>query len=226
MRLSLKTLKQIVGDALQEDAYQDAVKNELHRVFGNTINLESSIPVLMEDAYNRIEVLRKKGQNINFQTNVILPLINHVNPKVRKFAAQVLPEQYLLRMRNDKSYDVRCELVKRLPIENLNEFLNKYQYDDNITFIANKRLNEAKKKNITDIQSLAYNELSDQWYITKAKQIHDDYDHNLEGNWEEKAVSNFCASYKATTGVVVDKDKLLKCVYDILNFFHDILNAF
>jgi hypothetical protein len=59
-------------------------------------------------------------------------------------------------------------------------------------------------------------ELSDQWYESLARKFIQDYGTNLEGQWEELLVKRYCSSVKATSGVEVDTEKLLKCVKDLL----------
>jgi hypothetical protein len=65
-------------------------------------------------------------------------------------------------------------------------------------------------------------ELSDAWYDEQANNFLRDYGQNIEYAWEELAVSRFCSSTKATSGVVVDADKLLKSVKKLIKDKEDL----
>ena len=59
-------------------------------------------------------------------------------------------------------------------------------------------------------------ELSDDWYHTKALRLVHDYGQNLEGCWEEIAVKQFARHNKATNGVEIDEDKLMKAIKELI----------
>ena len=54
--------------------------------------------------------------------------------------------------------------------------------------------------------------LSKLWYENQAAQFVCDFGKDIEDGWEEKAVNQFCNALKVTSGVVVDKDKLLEAI--------------
>jgi hypothetical protein len=58
-------------------------------------------------------------------------------------------------------------------------------------------------------------ELSDAYYETLAEQLMQDYGRRLEFGWEPDAVRRIARSMKASSGVVIDEDRLLEALDDL-----------
>jgi hypothetical protein len=235
MRLNLSALQKVVKQALDDERATEALRTEVSRVLGPAVLVECNIVSLVEEANDRIDVLERTGRasRLDFKPSVMLRFLDHKDPNVRRLAARVVPEKFLSKVVNDKNHSVRAAVARRLPLRAVSEMLKKFPNDDQVRVIyKNKKLAEAgiPTPTIQDDPFDMYGEdrlgdavkqdegsaLSDTWYKSRAEQFVADYGRNIENAWESAAVHRYVASVKATSGVEVDEQKLLKAVVDLL----------
>jgi hypothetical protein len=118
-------------------------------------------------------------------------------------------------------------------MQTVKEMMRRFPSDDNLKAIFRRRtkqLNEAGLPNPTveDEEFDMYGDgplgdavkqgpvpgLSEGWYDLTAFKICQQFDNNMELNWEEIIVDNLVRHTRATSGVEIDKDKLLKKVLE------------
>jgi hypothetical protein len=58
--------------------------------------------------------------------------------------------------------------------------------------------------------------LSKLWYENQAHQFVHDYGKEIEDGWEEKAVNSFCNAYKFSSGIEIDREKLIEAIKTVL----------
>lgn len=220
MRLKLKELKQVVDNTLAEEKAVDTLREEVSRVLGPSVDTEGKLRRLAESANDRIDVLERTGRtgNIDFKPAVLLKFANNPDPEVRRFIARVLPEQFITRFKSDKDPAVRHAVARRLPASLVKEMLHRDISDDEMHAIYREKklveeveLKKSEKyfKALKDAAAQHEGpELSDQWYSTAAHKAISDYNHNLEGQWDEYWAYRYCNSLKNAAGVDIDSKKL------------------
>lgn len=231
--MRLHELQKIVKETVGENKTLDALRAEATRVLGPAVIVEGCFEQVLESINDRIEVLDRtgRGSSLAFKPSVVVKLLNNHNVEARKLAGRLLPEKFILRLVNDREPSVRHVVAKRLPLKIVEQMVRRNRYDDQLLDIYNNRLVEeglpnakpAPKefdmygKKLGDVvKQHTGPELSDQWYADRAFKLHQDYNHNIEGNWEEKAVHRYCASCKATNGLEIDEERLLQAVKDLI----------
>lgn len=242
MRLKLRELQQIVNQTLSEEKAVDVLREEISRVLGPAVVTNVRLEELAESANDRIDVMERTGKSghLDFKPSILLKFANNQNAEVRRLAARLLPEQFLERFKNDKDISVRHTVAKRLPLQIVKEMFQKTPGDDELNYIFQQRISEAgipqpKKqdphlhmhvKKLGDAVKQQHGpELSDQWYATTAQKAMMDYNHNMEGKWDEAWVYRYCASVKATSGVEIDANKLWSAIQDRLKEKDDLVLA-
>lgn len=232
MRLKLKELQEVANKALFDEKIIDTLREELSRVLGSSILVDVSLQQLAEGANDCIDVFERTGRTgrFDFKPSVLLRFVDNKSAEVRRLVARLLPEQYVIKMRHDKDAAVRHAVARRLPLRVIKEMRSRWPNDDELYEIeSQKTLDEAglpTPKNLknepfdmngekefskaTQNGNAQDDDLSNQWYETKAYKLIQDYGNNMEGQWEELAVRRFCASTQATSGVEIDQQKLYK----------------
>ena len=223
MRLKLKELKQVVDNTLAEEKSVDALREEISRVLGPSVDTDVKLKRLAEGANDRIDVLERTGRagRLDFKPAVLLKFANNTDPEVRRFVARVLPENFIAKFKLDTEPAVRHAVARRLPLAVVKEMLNRNISDDELRAIyREKKLQESAEtelkntqKHYATLNAAAQqndDELSDQWYTSAAHKAISDYNHNLEGQWDEPWVHRYCASLRTTSNIHVDELKLWK----------------
>lgn len=207
MSLKFGKLQQAAKVVISEEKRNLQLGRELTRVLGPTIITTHGVALMAESANDRLDYLEHTGGIVEgFNTSLLLHYAGSNNAEIRMLAARLLPENCLVRFMKDKNMMVRAAAARRLPVHLVETMVGYFPQDENLESIYRQKLSEAA----------AEDELPDQWYDTTARKIVMNYDGNLERQWEEIAVSRYCASMKSQ-GVEVDPSKLLDCVYDLLD---------
>jgi len=238
MHLRLEQLRKIAKTTMSEEKAVIALREETKRVLGSVIDTNVKLEDLARAINDRMEVLAKTGRanRVTFRSSVIAKFVDNKNPEVRRMAAHFLPEKYLNRYLFDKDPGVKAVVMSRASKQLVNELLQKNPHDDQLRTIYRTRLNELKSAPQDDVtlgvldpelldDVVKDNDqfLSDVWYKTKAIElIRPCTRRTIEGDWEEKTVDAFVKHTKATSGVVIDRDKLLKAVEDAIKDEEDI----
>ncbi len=85
-----------------------------------------------------------------------------------------------------------------------------------IRFDVNKGKNFKKAT-----QTRSVPDLSDLWYETQAEKFVSDFGKDIEDNWEEKIVNQWCDSQRVSWGFEIDKVRLWKAIKEILKTRED-----
>jgi hypothetical protein len=230
--LSANSIKSIAQEAIITQIIKESAK----KMFGPTLRLDNDLTNVARSINERIEDYRQTGKDFisNIKPSILMMLKNHSSNEVRKMIVQLLPENLLVHFSQDKSDVVRSHVAKRIDIIKLVEMHKKFPRDYLLTETYNKRmLNEAPKKeekvqqiekedNVNDV------ELSKTWYTNQANNLLHQYGEfnagtprSVDRRWNPLAVKRFCMSTKATSGVVIDEEKLQKAVDDLLDELDD-----
>jgi hypothetical protein len=226
MRLKLRELQKVVNQTLMEERTVDALRKEVSRVLGPSIFTDVKLEALAESVNDRIDVLERtgRGSQVNFKPALLLKFADNQNAEVRRMVARVIPEQFLSKFRSDRDPAVRHAAARRLPLQVIKEMMKRTPNDDELRQIYREKMivesgiptplvldepfDMYGKKLGDAVKQPAGPELSDQWYSMTAHKAISDYNHNIEGQWDEHWAHRFCASIKATSGVEVDGKKL------------------
>lgn len=229
MRIKLQDLQEVVKQTTTDTKLTETFRNEVNRVFSYSIVTDVPVEQLAKAVNEQLDILEYTNKKLRtpFKPSVLCKFTNHVNENVRLVAARELPERFAINMLNDKSELVQYALAKRLPIKVVKEMVKRYPDDDSLSCIYESRLLEAgvpepkepkepfdgKGERLGDvIKTPLAVDLSDQWYDTQALKFLHDYGKDIEFNWEESVVKNFCNSTKATSGVEIDAKKLQNAI--------------
>lgn len=235
--MQLKQLKNVVKKAINEEKDVDALRNEVSRVLGPIMITDVKLESLAEAINDRVEVMNRTGREsqLVFKPSVVSRFMNHPNGEVRKMAANLLPSQLASRMAYDSDSGVRAVIAKKLAAPAVKEMMKKFPHDDELRLIYTKKSTTPKPLNEdglpnpkkADKEFDMYGEplgdavkqpnipeLSDTWYYERSAKFLADYGDNIEYNWEEILAKNYCNHIKATSGVEVDQEKMLKAIKD------------
>lgn len=236
MHLKLEELRRIAKRTIDQEQKHTSLREELFRVYGAPVMVSANFEKVFEAANEHIDLLESTGRDTcrgDFKLSVLLGATDSTSPAARKIAARLLPERFASRLTSDRSTEVRCAAARRLDYSLVKEAVKKYPNDDQLRTIARqKRLEEAglpKPKEVDEpfdlygeeplgqaVKQKPGDDLSDSWYERLAKKLCSQYGNNLEGQWEEALATRYVASHYSTTGVMLDREKLLKCVYDCI----------
>ena len=226
MRLKIKQLQRAVKITVNENKATSVLKNEITRVFGPIINTDVHIIELARSVNERVNVITRAGRTYGvIKPSALLNLMNHKSSDVRKMVALLIPESFLHKLANDKNMLVLEAVARRAPFKVVKSIVKSNPLNYNVIDTYRERLLEAKAtlKSSDDkyvplgepVRALDVPDLTDEWYNDVATDMIDMYGRGPEYGWEEKAVIGYCRHTKATNGVEVDYDKLLKAVFDI-----------
>jgi hypothetical protein len=237
MQLKLEELQKIAKKTIKEEQHRNALRDELFRVFGPPVMVSKNCERVAEAVNEQLDIFESSGREVQrgtVKTSILVEASTSASPIVRKIAARLLPVKMASRLLKDPSSMVRCSAAKRLPYELVKEASKNFPTDEQLrTITRQKKLTEAglPKPEVQDEPFDMYGEeplgdavktrvsdkdLPDSWYERLAGKLCSDYGSNLEGNWEETLATRVVASHFSTTGVKLDREKLLKCIYDCI----------
>lgn len=236
MDLKLEELQRVAKITIKEEQKNSAIRDELFRVFGPPVMVSKSCERVAEAANEQLDFFESTGQTHykSAKTSILVEASMSKHSEVRKLAARLLPIRLAERLLNDPSSSVRCAVAKRLPYGSLKESIRKFPNDDQLlTIVKQKRLQESGLPNVKPVEEPfdMYGEeplgdavktrstgkdLPDGWYERLARKLCKEYGGNIEGNWEETVATRVVASHYSTTGVKLDREKLLKSIYDCI----------
>ena len=241
MHLKLEELQQVAKKTIKEEQKRNALREELFRVFGPPVMVSKNCEKVAEAVNEQLDFFESTGQDVQcgaVKTSVLIEASISNSAILRKVAARLLPVKIAARLLEDTSSAVRCAAAKRLPYSHIKKVAMRFPNDDQLrTIIRKKKIIEAglpKPKELDEpfdlygevplgdaIKQKAVGDLSDTWYKLMANDLCSTYGGNLEGRWEETAATRHVASHYSTTGVKLDRDKLLKAIYDCIEAHED-----
>jgi hypothetical protein len=237
MHLKLKELQQVAKKTIKEEQKYATIREEFFRVFGPPVMVSKNCDRVAEAVNEQLdlsEASRREVQRGNVKTSVLIEASISNSVALRKVAARLLPEKMAARLLEDPSSSVRCAAAKRLPYALVRESIKNFPNDDQfLTIVRQKKLQEAGLPAPEEIDEpfdmygeeplgdssktrKSEKDLPDTWYKRLAHKICSEYGGNLEGNWEEIIATRIVASHYSTTGVKLDRDKLLNSIYDCI----------
>lgn len=241
MNLKLKELSQVVKKTIKEEHTYNRLREELFRVFGPPVMVSKSCIKVAVAANEQIDLLEATGRFVprnEIKMSVLIEAFKSDSSDIRKIVARLLPERMISQFVYDKSSEVRAAAARRLPFSLIKESVKKFPGDDQLrSIVRQKKLNEAglpTPKPVTDefdmygeeplgdaVKQRDIDDLSDDWYMRLAEKTCAEYGTNIEGQWEEIIATRIVASNLATNGTRLDREKLLKCIYDCIESHED-----
>ena len=232
MQLKLKELQTVAKATIKEERSLNNLRDEMFRVLGPSVMVPGSHAYLATQFNERLDLLESTGRfpRGSFKNSVLLEVANSGIPEVRKLAARLLPERHIVKYLTDSDSSVRCAAARRLPYGVIKEAVRHNIADENLRAIARqKRLTEAglpNPKPVTEpfdihgeeplgdaVKGRMDDDFTDEWYYRMAHKLCAEYGNNLEGQWEEALATRVASSYRATSHVKLDREKLLKALY-------------
>ena len=214
--MKLSKLREIVAGAINEGQLVNDLREHATSRLG-ILKYSDDIVELASAINERMDAIKLSGYDVPDLNVELFEAIdqNHSEPEVRKLLARILPVNRIGKYAVDESSKVRCAVAERVNENIIKKMIRRFPDDDQLRVIfrekRRQRLAEAAEKTTEpDV------DLSDAWYENKAIEICRDYNNVLDRGWQIKAAKNFCSSTKATSGVVVDCDKLVKAINDVL----------
>lgn len=250
MSLHANKLRHIAKDAITVKILKESAK----KMFGPTFYCNDNIVDVCDKINEFLYECKTEGRIIEneLKTSILLSLKDHSNVAVRKMVVQLLPESFLKKFYDDDSDVVRFYVAQRLSKKELLELKKRHPSDLMIeTVLSEKKLsnnlepfelvekdkadpdyNSGKAQQLSTTKQVNDIELSDTWYETAARNILNQYGEfsygtprHVERHWNPLAVKRFCASTKATSGVVIDQQKLQDAVDAALEQYDDELES-
>jgi len=233
MGLRLNELQKVVKNVVKNERNIDSLRGEIVRTLGPTILVSRGLEKMAESANDRLDILEATNRSYEkIRPALLLKFIDSTSSEVRKLVARLLPESFLKPLMSDSDSAVRAATARRLSTKLVSEMVRRFPQDDTLRQIMKtKRLVEAgiSTPDINDEEfdmyglepmggvfgDVDYPDLSDVWYDTTAIKIVNTYGRSIEEQWEEATVHQYVDSM-ASTGVEVDRQKLLDAVYDLL----------
>lgn len=223
--ITVKDLKKVLSQTLAEEKAIDLLREEVSRNLGPSVITEVKLDLLAENVNDRIDVLERTGRadGLGFKPSVLLKFAENKNPEVRRLVARLLPERLAEKFVLDRDPYVRHAAARKVPLGLVKEMLRRSPGDDELHVIyRERRLSESAEISAGErlkgkVKEPAAPELSDFAYNNMAKKAISDYNHNIEGMWDEPYAVRYCASVKATSGVQYDPKKLWNAIQDYLN---------
>lgn len=237
MHLKLEELQRVAKKTIKEERQNSSLREEFVRLFGPPVAVSCDASKVAQAVNECIDVLDATGKEFN-RRNVRVSMLTeatyHPSPEVRKAVARILPERFVEKFLDDPASEVRCAAAKRLPLSVVSEGARRHPRDDQMKSIvrSRKRLEEAglpDAKRVDEpfdingdgplgdvVKQDMGDELSDEWYDLLARKLCREYGNNLEGNWEEILATRVVASHYSTTGVRMDRDKLLNAIHNCI----------
>lgn len=238
MGLNLQELQKVVKKVVKEEKNTNHFREEILRVLGPTVLVSRGLESMAKSANDRLDIVEAKGQHVeSIRPSLLLKFIDSESHEVRKLVARLLPESFLKLLMKDRSHEVRYAVARRASHSLIREMIDQSPKDDYLKEIKKlKSLNESglptpdvddepfdmygKEPLSKAYENVKDQELTDTWYDTAALSIFNTYGRNVEEQWEEDTVHRYVDSL-ASMNVDVDRDKLLKKVYDLLEDRND-----
>lgn len=241
MHLKLEELQRVAKETIKEEQNNKSLREELFRVLGPSVMVSKNcekVTIAANEQLDLLESLNRPVDRNEFKTSVLIEAAKSKFSSARKIAARLLPERIAARLLTDPSSSVRCAAARRSSYILVKEAFKRFPNDDQLrTITREKRLHEAglAAPEVVDEPFDMYGEeplgasvkqkitgdLPDTWYERLAHKICSEYGGNLEGQWEEIIATRIVASHFSTTGVRLDRDKLLKLIYDCIKTRED-----
>jgi len=234
MSLKLKELQKVVDKIVRNESSARALQEEILRVLGPTILTSRGLVRMAKSANARLDVLEATGRSCSqVKPSLLVKFVSAESPEVRRLVARLVPENFLKLFVRDSDPAVREATARRLPLPLIKEMTKRFPKDDTLKTIHRSRSlveaglpdpkivaepfdmygEESMDEMIGEVED---SDFSDTWYATAARNIIKQYGSNIERQWEELAVSRYCASMKSM-GVEIEQEKLLDAVYDCLD---------
>lgn len=223
MQLRLSQLRQVAERTTEQERAGATLRQELRRVLGPSFVIEGRLADVAAAANERLDELEFMGgvNSLGIRTTPLLRVAEHPASDVRRLAARLLPERMIGRFVDDEDEGVRHAVAGRLPSRLIAEMIRRDPTDAALRAALRRRcLNEdrdaapgARSGDVVKQDEGA--ELSDSYYESLAEQLMQDYGRRLEFGWEPEAVRRIARSTKATSGVVIDEERLLKALDDL-----------
>lgn len=233
MGLKLQELQKVVKGVAKKEKNAELLREEISRVLGPKVLTSHGLERMAESANDRIDFLNASRQPYEkIRPSLLLKFIDSDSAEVRKLVAQLIPESFLKLLMKDPAPEVRSAVARRLPPHLLKEMVRRFPHDDNIRALKEKRFVEGgvPTPKVVDEpfdmygkepMGKAYDDidhpgLTDTWYDTTALKIFNMYGRSIEEQWEEDTVHRYVDSF-ASMHIDIDREKLLKKVYDLLD---------
>lgn len=236
MRLRLEELRRVASSAVRDERVNERIRAELFRVLGPPVMVPGRLEEVAKVADEQLDLLEGTGRPVpreEFRLSVLNEAATNSSPVVRKLAARLLPFKTATRMLDDSVSAVRCAAARRLPHSVIREASRRHPHDDQLhEVVRTKRIQEASARHERMAVDVPFDEygrevekvtaqerdadLPDTWYNRLAHQLCSHYGTNLEGHWEETLATRVAASHYATSGVKLDREKLLKAIHDCI----------
>lgn len=242
MHLKLEELQRVAKKTIKEEQKYTTIREELFRVFGPPVMVSKNCEKVAEAVNEQLDLFESTGREVqrsSVKISVLVEAASSNSAVLRKVAARLLPAKMSSRLLSDPSSAVRCAAAKRLPHNIVKEALKKFPNDDQMmSIVRQKRILEAglpKPKEVDEPfdmygeeplgdavkTKVSDKDLPDSWYERFAHKLCSEYGGNLEGNWEETIATRIVASYFSTTGVKLDREKLLKSIFNCIKTRED-----
>ena len=245
MHLKLEELRRVAKRTIKETKNSSELREELFRVFGPPVMVSERCDLVAAAANEVLDLMEATGRSIphgRVRTSLLIESCRDKSVDVRKLAARLLPQKLASRLLDDPASTVRCAAARRLPHALVKEAVRNHPSDDQLRVISRqKRLEEAglPDPKASDEPFDMYGEpldgamrqknplkdMPDTWYDRLAHKLCSDYGTNLEGQWEEILATRVVASHFSTTGVKLDRDKLLKAIHGCIKDREDAVVA-
>ena len=231
MGLKLKELQKFVDNIVKEEKSVELLRNELLATLGPNVLTTVGLNQMALSANEILDIYEVNNKEIRqIKPSLLLKFSDSESAEVRRLIVRLLPESFLKQFATDASSSVRAAVARRLPWEIVAEIVRCYPHDEELLFIEEKkRLKNTLPKIINEpfdmygskpvgtiFDNLEDLDLTDSWYESTASNIIKKFGKTLESNWEELAVQQIYDAANSE-GIEVDKQKLLDCVYSMLD---------
>lgn len=228
MQLRLSQLRREAERAAERGQATAELREALKRAFGPSLPVRGTLNETVTAAHRRLDALEFSGgvDGLGIRQSLLLRFVDDRSASVRRLAARLLPERLSARLQSDPDEGVRhavagrvgtavlCEMVKRDPEDDvLRNALRQRRLDE----AGTKRAEEPSTRLTGDAVKQADGpELSDVYYETMAERLMQDFGRRMEFGWEREAVRRLASSTRATSGVVLDEERLLEALDDLI----------
>ena len=222
MQLRLSQLRRVAERTADRERADEMLKRELQRVFGPSFVAKGRTAQVARAANERLDVLEGTGgfSRLGIGTTSLLRASEHHSAEVRRLAARLLPERFIRKFSCDFDANVRHAAAARLPVETLFEMARRDPSDSVIRGLIRQKHRGliAEKKEADAPQEIDTEaELSDTYYESLAERLLQDHGRQLEFGWEIAAVRQLARSMRASSGIVIDEERLLSLLDELIN---------
>lgn len=228
MKLTLKQLRSLAKQTVEESKLIDLFRMEIRNTFG---------PSIVTDGCTVANIARQVNESLDAgvvpssmpRVSLLVRFSNNESAEVRTLVARLLPEKFINKLKDDVNESVRHAVARRVSSTVLFEMCRSYPEDDQLQLIRKQRVlkegldlkSAAKLSSVSQKTNVV--ELSDEWYKKTARKILNDYGEftygtprPIEHHWNPVAVKNFCDHTRVSSGVQIDYDKLQSAVDELL----------